>query len=96
MSIEKRRILTQDEKEQLLQTNKNCYICQSTLEGYEPTEIQFDHIYNYADGYQQENSNFAPVHSSKDERKLNCHTTNNRQSPLDTILKVKHRTLKIT
>jgi len=40
MSIEKRRILTQDEKEQLLQTNKNCYICQSTLEGYEPTEIQ--------------------------------------------------------
>lgn len=82
MSIEKRRILTQEEKEQLLQTNKNCYICQSTLEGYEPTEIQFDHIYNYADGYPQENSNFAPVHSSKDERKLNCHKSKGQKSPI--------------
>ncbi|MBY8987762.1 MAG: hypothetical protein KGD61_04860 [Candidatus Lokiarchaeota archaeon] len=68
MSKEKRRILTQDEKSSLL-NNKECYICLISLDGYSPEEIQFDHIYNYADGYPQSISDFAPVHASGDPRK---------------------------
>ncbi len=50
MSKEKRRILTQDEKSSLLNNHKECYICLKSFEGYSPEEIEFDHIYNYADG----------------------------------------------
>lgn len=83
MPKEERRILTEDEKNGLLEKHKNCYICNKTLEGYDRSEIQFDHIYNYADGYPQELSNFAPVHASKDERKLNCHFEKGRKTPID-------------
>ena len=81
MLKEKRRVLTQDEKSELLDKHKLCYICLKTLEGYSPEEIEFDHIYNYSDGYPQELPNFAPVHSSKDPRKLNCHKAKRRKSP---------------
>ena len=83
MPKEERRILTEEEKSELLAKHKNCYICNQTLEGYSRAEIQFDHIYNYADGYPQELSNFAPVHASADERKLNCHSMKGRKAPID-------------
>lgn len=83
MPKEERRILTEEEKSELLAKHKNCYICNQTLEGYSRAEIQFDHIYNYADGYPQELSNFAPVHASPDERKLNCHSAKGRKTPID-------------
>jgi len=81
MPKEERKVLTQDEKSKLLKKHKVCYICLETLEGYSPEEIEFDHIYNYADGYSQDLSNFAPVHASKDLRKLNCHKAKGRKSP---------------
>jgi len=81
MSKEKRRVLTQDEKSELLIKHEICYICLEILEGYSQEEIEFDHIYNYADGYPQDLFNFAPVHASKDVRKLNCHKAKGRKSP---------------
>jgi hypothetical protein len=83
MADEKRRVLTPAEKSALLSKHNDCYICLEPLDGYEPSEIQFDHIYNYADGYPQELSNFAPVHSSGDTRKLNCHAAKGRKSPFE-------------
>jgi len=85
MGKEERRKLTESEKEELLAKHKDtgCYICGGSLEGYSREEIQFDHIYNYADGYPQDLSNFAPVHASKDERKLNCHVEKGRKLPID-------------
>ena len=70
MPKEERRILTEEEKKELLEKHKICYICDDPLESYTRAEIQFDHIYNYADGYPQDLSNFAPVHASPD--KLFC------------------------
>ena len=83
MSKEQRRVLTQDEKSELLNKHNTCYICLETLEGYSSEEIEFDHIYNYADGYPQDLSNFAPVHASKDPRKLNCHKAKGRKTPYE-------------
>lgn len=83
MPSETKRILTQEEKNELLEKNKNCYICMKPLEGYSSEEIEFDHIYNYADGYPQDLSNFAPVHASRDSRKLNCHRGKGRKSPYE-------------
>ncbi|MBI5043993.1 MAG: hypothetical protein HZC10_09265 [Nitrospirae bacterium] len=83
MAKEERRILTEEEKQDLLAKHKNCYICLESLEGYSREEIHFDHIYNYADGYLQDLSNFAPVHTSKDERKLNCHAAKGRKAPIE-------------
>lgn len=83
MPKEERRVLAQDEKSELLSNHKACYICLKTLEGYSREEIEFDHIYNYADGYPQELSNFAPVHASKDPRKLNCHKAKGRKTPYE-------------
>jgi len=83
MLKEKRRVLTQDEKSQLFSKHKECYICRKILQGYSSDEIEFDHIYNYADGYLQDLSNFAPVHASKDPRKLNCHKSKGRKSPVE-------------
>ena len=81
MPKEQRRVLSEDEKLELLGKHNACYICLETLEGYSPAEIQFDHIYSYADGYTQDLSNFAPVHASKDPRKLSCHKAKGRKSP---------------
>jgi hypothetical protein len=83
MADEKRRVLTTNEKSELLSKHKVCYICLEPLDGYETDEIEFDHIYNYADGYPQELSNFAPVHASSDSRKLNCHAAKGRKSPFE-------------
>jgi len=83
MPKEQRRVLTQDEKSELLNKHNTCYICLETLEGYSSEEIEFDHIYNYADGYPQDLSNFAPVHASKDPRKLNCHKAKRRKTPYE-------------
>lgn len=83
MAKEERRILTEEEKQDLLAKHENCYICLDSLEGYSREEIQFDHIYNYADGYPQDLSNFAPVHASMDERKLNCHAAKGRKAPIE-------------
>jgi hypothetical protein len=78
-----RRILTDDEKKQLLGKWKKCYICETPFEGYSDSEIQFDHIYDYASGYSQDLSNFAPVHASKDPSKRNCHKDKGRKSPFE-------------
>lgn len=83
MVKEERRILTEPEKVSLLEKHKQCYICLETLEGYGRDEIQFDHIYNYADGFSQELCNFAPVHASQDERKRNCHKAKGRKAPIE-------------
>ncbi len=79
---DKRRVLGEKEKKDLLDSNPNCYVCNKPLAGYDRTEIQFDHIYNFADGYDQTVSNFAPVQASKDERKLNCHKAKGQKSPI--------------
>jgi len=98
MPTEPRRVLTQEEKDILLKKYKNCYICLKPLEGYSKSEIEFDHIYNYADGYPQDLSNFAPVHASKDPRKLNCHKDKGRKSPFEyrEEVRVKTRLAEIT
>lgn len=82
MRKSKRRVLTPNEKKQLLKKYPNCYICESSLKGYENNEIQFDHIYNYADGHEQNLENFAPVHASKKNRKKNCHKEKGQKSPI--------------
>lgn len=79
---EKKRILSTSEKNELLTQFSNCYLCNNSLTGYNKDEIQFDHIYNYADGYSQDISNFAPVHASPDDRKLNCHKNKGQKSPI--------------
>jgi len=98
MPKEQRRVLTQDEKSELLSKHKQCYICLKTLEGYSPDEIEFDHIYNYANGYPQDLSNFAPVHASKDSRKLNCHKAKGRKTPYEyrEELRIKSKLEKIS
>ena len=53
------------------------------MDGYTRNEIQFDHIYSYADGYPQDLNNFAPVHASKTDGKLNCHKAKARKKPVD-------------
>jgi hypothetical protein len=54
-----------------------------SLDGYEESEIQYDHIYSYADGHPQEPSNFAPVHASREPHKRNCHKEKGRKSPYE-------------
>ena len=81
MADEKRRILTPEEKSELLSKHDVCYICLEPLENYTSSEIQYDHIYNYEDGYDQDLPNFAPVHASSDSRKENCHSAKGRKSP---------------
>src|SRR3989304_4913727 len=83
MPREERRILTEEEKLDLLSKHQQGYICLEPLEGNTRAEIQFAHIYNYADGYPQDLSNFAPVHASPDERKLNCHGAKGRKTPIE-------------
>jgi hypothetical protein len=80
MSAE-RRELTEAEKAQLRGQFSDCYLCETTLAGYGPGEIQYDHIYAYADGYSQDLANFAPVHASKEPGKRNCHKEKGRKSP---------------
>lgn len=77
-----RRQLTIDEKQELLYRHRVCYLCQETLEGYDEGEIEFDHIYSFADGYSQDISNFAPVHASTENGKLNCHKAKGRKNPV--------------
>lgn len=83
MVDEARRILKDDEKVKLLEKHKVCYICQKSLSGYTREEIQFDHIYSYADGYPQDLENFAPVHAATNNEKLNCHKAKGRKKPVD-------------
>ena len=83
MNTEERKVLSDDEKDSLLKKHKDCYLCQRSLAGYSKDEIQFDHIYSYADGYPQDLTNFAPVHASKIDGKLNCHKLKGRKKPVD-------------
>lgn len=83
MPTEERRILSDQEKQQLLAEHTVCYICQNPLDGYESDEIQFDHIYSYAEGFPQDLTNFAPVHASDDPNKANCHRAKGRKRPVD-------------
>jgi hypothetical protein len=83
MPDEKRRVLTSEEKAELLAKHNVCYICLEPLVNYSSDEIEFDHIYSYADGHSQELSNFAPVHASEDPRKRNCHRAKGRKSPYE-------------
>ena len=78
-----RRELSDAEKAQVRARFENCYICGETLNDYEPTEIQYDHIYAFADGYSQDLSNFAPVHASREPNKRNCHKQKGRKSPFE-------------
>lgn len=83
MPLEERRVLSDEERVELLHKHKECYICRGAIEGYGKDEIEFDHIYNYAGGYPQDISNFAPVHASRDQRKLNCHAAKGRKPPIE-------------
>lgn len=83
MPKEERRVLSEEEKIQLLSHHSVCYICNAPFAGYDRTEIEFDHIYNYADGHRQDISNFAPVHASKVAGRLNCHSAKGRKSPVE-------------
>lgn len=77
-----RRILTPEEKQQVRQQFQNtCYLCEGSLDDYGDAEIQYDHIYAFAEGYPQDFSNFAPVHASRDDAKKNCHAAKGRKSP---------------
>lgn len=79
-----RRILTEEEKQQVWVDFGNlCYLCGTSLEGYDPDEIEYDHIYAYADGYSQDLSNFAPVHASSRAGRKNCHQDKGRKSPYE-------------
>ena len=80
---EERRVLTAEEKTELRAKHNVCYICLDPLENYGPDEIEYDHIYNYADGHPQELSNFAPVHASHDPNKANCHKSKGKKSPVE-------------
>ena len=80
---EERRVLSADEKAELGAKHNVCYICLDPLENYGPDEIEYDHIYNYADGYPQELSNFAPVHASARSNKANCHKSKGQKSPVE-------------
>ncbi len=80
---EERRTLTAGEKADLRKKHSLCYICLGPLANYEDDEIEFDHIYNYADGYPQELSNFAPVHASAELNKENCHKSKGKKSPAE-------------
>ena len=51
VSEEKRLALTLVEETNLLAKHEVCYIYLEPLAGYDEAEIEFDHIYNYADGY---------------------------------------------
>jgi len=47
-----RRVLTEEEKAEVRgRFDHTCYICGKALEGYEETEIEYDHIYAFGDGY---------------------------------------------
>lgn len=79
-----RRVLTEEEKVHVREQFQNtCYLCGTTLGGYEDNEIQHDHIYAYADGYSQDIANFAPVHASTSTGKRNCHKAKGRKSPYE-------------
>jgi len=79
-----RRVLTPEEKQQIRQQFGNtCYLCTESLDGYGDAEIQYDHIYAFAEGYPQDLSNFAPVHASRDSTKRNYHAAKGRKSPYE-------------
>ena len=79
-----RRLLTEAEKADVRSRfASTCYICGMTLDGYDPSEIEYDHIYAYADGYSQDISNFAPIHASRSQDRLNCHAAKGRKSPYE-------------
>lgn len=81
MTREQRRILTEAEKAQLRKKWPVCYICEEPLNGYDEQEVEYDHIYDFASGYSQDLSNFAPVHASGDPAKRNCHRGKGRRNP---------------
>ena len=81
--VDEKRVLTPAEKAELRKKHSVCYICLQPLENYEAGEIEYDHIYNYADGYPQELSNFAPVHASDDPNKSDCHKYKGKKSPVE-------------
>lgn len=83
MTTEKRRVLTPEEKKQLRQQWPKCYICEESFEGYDESEIEYDHIYAYAKGHDQGLENFAPLHASNQPGKRNCHKTKGVKSPIE-------------
>ena len=82
-----RHILT-DEQQQQARNNFNnlCYVCVTPLEGYDSTEVEYDHIYASADGYSQCLYGYAPVHASVRPGMKNCHRDKERKSPYETYL----------
>lgn len=98
MPKEERRILTEAEKQELLKKHLECYICREPLAGYDRSEIEFDHIYDYESGYPQDLNNFAPVHASSKDGKLNCHGAKGRKSPVEyrEELRIKRKLKNVT
>jgi len=80
---EKRRILTPEEKGKLRQQWPKCYICEEDFEGYDESEIEYDHIYAYAKEHPQDLEYFAPVHASNQPGKRNCHKAKGTKSPME-------------
>jgi len=96
-----RYIPTEAEKNQLREKYGNCcYICDASLEGYDDTEIQYDHIYAHAtDIAGGENlGNFAPIHASSDPAKRNCHAGKGTKTFFDykEELRIKNKLADIT
>ena len=83
MMEEKRRVLTPEEKKQLRQQWPQCYICEESFDGYDESEIEYDHIYAYAKGYPQDLQSFAPIHASNQLGKRNCHKAKGVKSPIE-------------
>ena len=83
MTMEKRRVLTLDEKKQLRDQWPQCYICEESFDVYDDSEIEFDHIYAYAKGYTQDLEYFAPLHASNQPGKRNCHKSKGTKSPIE-------------
>jgi hypothetical protein len=71
-----RRKLTDDEKKLVRKKYGNsCYVCEVTLDGYDDSEIQYDHIYAHESKIPggEELDKFAPIHASSNPEKRNCH-----------------------
>jgi len=92
-TIEKRRILTSEEKKKLRQLWPKCYICEESFDGYDDSEIEYDHIYAYAKGYPQDLEYFAPIHASNQPNKRNCHKAKGVKSPIEYKEEIRIRSL---
>lgn len=79
----KKYVPTDEEKKQIkAKYDDRCYICEEPLEGYDDSEVQYDHIYASGLGIEggEEIDKFAPIHASADPSKKNCHGRKGQKS----------------